>query len=50
MKEIIATAIARLGDCLRDNAMTPDVNLGDRLGEWLVELAYAIDIDAAQKA
>jgi hypothetical protein len=50
IKTATATAIARLGDTLRDNNLTPDTNALDALGEWLVAIAYEIDGDAASAA
>lgn len=48
IREATATAIARLGDALRDNSLTPDTNALDRLGEALVGIAYCLDENAAQ--
>ena len=45
-----ATEIARLGDALRDNGITPETNVVDQLGELLVGVAYGLDPAAAQRA
>lgn len=49
IRQTAATAIARLGDILRDNPLTPETNPLDHLGELLVGVAYGLDPATAQR-
>lgn len=50
IRQHAATAIAALGDQLRDNARTAETSAMEHLGELLVGVAYCIDEDGAASA